>query len=233
MHQQSQPRFSSRRILIAGVGLVTAVLLVAILLASPDEECDAIDLLPQLGPGQIVEDCGKFRFPRGNRTLHLSEDDHSNVHIAVHVRSSVVCCVPFTTIPYRTVPWESVEHEVVVESEREWFASVDRYDRLWVYYGRWDKQWGNLRKLPGGGTRPYAPAIIMHGLSFLRSGGLTVHGQVVSDTGDWGGVPADFLKRVQEATELETDEKCVIPATPPTFTSQQDFEITQRLKHAS
>lgn len=229
VHKSDQQHFLIWSIFIVGASVV--VLLVALLI-TPDQE-HPTDTLPQLVAGQIVESNGEHRSPSGKRTLVISDDDTGNIHIAVHVQSSAVWCIPFTNIPYRTEPWDYVELRVVVESERDWFASVDQYDRLWVYYSRWDKQWGELRELPSGNTRPYAPAVVMHGLSFHGSGGLSVGGQVVDETGDWIGVPAGFLKRVQSAAESDDESKMLVPLNAPTFNSQQVLEITRRHKHAS
>jgi len=191
------------------------------------------DLLPELRAGQIVENIGEFRFPRGKRTLQLSEDDNGNVHIAVYVQSSAVWCIPFTKIPYRTRLLNHIEHRVIFESERHWFATVDQYDRLWIYYGCWDKQWGKLRQLPSGGTRPYSPAVIRHGLSLLPNGSITpLDGRIIDDTGDWVGVPKKFLHHVQKAMESETDYQPVIPAKAPAFTPEQHNQLTQWLKQS-
>ena len=230
-NQPQQDRCQRWRIFAAGSSLIALVAVVAMLLISSEDE--PTDTLPQLVAGQIVEATGKTRLPSGKRWMEVSEDDSGNLHIEVYRESTAVRCIPFTGIPYRTSAWAYVEHSIVVESERDWFVSADQYDRIWVYYGRWAKEWGALRKMPGGGTHPYAPAVIMHGLSFLDSGGLSGGVQSVGDTGDWGGVPATFLNRVRAVTESGDVNKMAIPAKAPTFTTKQAYDLNQLLKQAS
>lgn len=226
--QQSAIR--RRHTLAAGVSVIALVVLAALTLF-PGEEKAAVEL-PQLTAGQIVQATGKLRLPSGKRWLEVAEDDTGNVHIEVHRDSTVVRCIPFTRIPYHTSPWAYVETSVVIESERDWFVCVDQYDRLWVYYGRWDKQWGKLRELSCGSTRSYPPDVLRLGMSFLPSGDITpLSREVVTATGDWVGVPAEFLRRVQRATKSEPAFPA--PSQSPKFTPEQQQKISRWFKRAS
>jgi len=226
MHQHTARRFNVRRVLIAAVSIAGAVtlLLVCQLLSKKNTES-----LPQLRAGQLVHNCGEFRFPNDSRTLEVSELESGNVSIAIRAESSVVWCIPFTKIPYRTSSQSYIKHQVVVESERDWFGSVDRYNRLWIFYGRWNKQWGQLRELPGGGTRPYAPAVILQGFSFSPSGTLVRGSKLVMRSGDWAGAPTRFLQRVQNATKMEAENCLLVPANAPIFTPAQKIQMKRLL----
>jgi hypothetical protein len=206
---------------------VLAVLIASLALKDPNAA------LPQLAAGQIVDKCGKFRFPDGNRILQIWQDDVGNTRIVVHAKSSVASHIPFTQVPYKTVSRDYIPFRYVFESERGWFASVDQYDRLWVYYGGWDKQWGQLRKLPSGWTRPYPPAVTRHGVSFLPTISVPIlNDQIVSETGDWAGVPAQFFHRVRNASEVKNDILTSLPADAPTFSPVQHKQITKWLEQA-
>ena len=217
----------------ASVAVVTLLFAMAFAIfnRSP-HQADPNASLPQLLAGQIIETCGKYRFPTGDSSLEVTEDQSGNISVAVRVQSSVVWCLPLTRIPYRTASWSYIEHQITVESELVWFVSVDQYERLWVYYGNWDSQWGELRKRPSGGTRPYASAVIMAGLSFLSSGALALGSEVVTETNNWAGVPVQFLDRVRSASATHPSKRTSLPLNTPTLTKEQRVQMIQRLCHA-
>ncbi|MBL8820405.1 MAG: hypothetical protein JNL58_30555 [Planctomyces sp.] len=226
-HQDNRRRLLFRRPVIGFVGLAF-VLLIAWAIVSRTRQHQTASL-PQVGPDQMVQTVGIYKFPNGTRTLEVTEDNNGNVCITVRIQASTSLLIPLTKLTFRTGSADFIEHQIVFESERDWFAAVDSFDRLWIYYGRWNKQWGDLRKLPGGGTRPYQAAVIMHGLSFLDSQSVVQGSQVVTDTGHWDGVPAQFLEQVRSAMLSETNSDLQIPSHPPAFTSEQQALLLRRL----
>ena len=140
------------------------------------------NLPPRLNWQQVVSLPGTYRFPTGNNSIQVAKDQSGNLTITVHRQGTRFYFFPYTYS----------EQPITFESEREWFLSVDRYQRLWVYHGHWDRTWGKLRQMPSGGTIPYAPAVLLHGSFFLKNGVLVSGSSVVTETGDWVGVPAEF-----------------------------------------
>lgn len=97
----------------------------------------AILSIPQrLEPGQVIDRYGTYRFPAGRRTLRIQKDVSGNVVVTVRHRA----------MRYRFIPYMVSNTLATFESERDWFISVDEYDRLWVYHGHWDRAWGPLRE---------------------------------------------------------------------------------------
>jgi hypothetical protein len=176
-----------------------------------------------LQPGQVVDTLGDYKCPNGRQTLRIKKDDSGNIHISVSRRATL-----FSIIPYSY--WD---RSATFESERDWFASVDQYDRLWIYQGHWDKRWGRLREMPSGGTIPYAPAVLMEGISFTSSGELVTGGNVVTATGNWAGVPQQFFDRIPKRSSAQLSSDQEFPTTPPRFTREQHSQVIRLLPSAS
>lgn len=228
--QYERRQMNNRRFLIlimVSVALITGAGFCIIAL-SPSEKSPGKSI-PGIKVGEIVDKKGRFRFPEGNRILAISEDATGNICVVVLAPSKVIMCVPIIGIPYRTVPSHVTESRDIFESERNWFVSVDQYDRLWVYYGRWEKSWGPLRELPGGTTRPYAPAVLVYGLELTRPDAPVFSGWSVNETSDWVGVPAPFLEKVRNATTTEPEDKLFLPTETPAFTPHQELLLFRRL----
>lgn len=114
------------------------------------------------------------------------------------------------------------------EAEREWFVCVDRVQRLWVFRGRWKKEWGDKRKLPLGDFVPTPHAVLLFGMNSLRNGGIEIAVYGISSMGHWSGVPPDFFDRIpdkDQGTSVWGDIP-KIPDSPPPLTKQQIKEIT-------
>lgn len=84
------------------------------------------------------------------------------------------------------------------EAERNWFLTVDRYERLWLYRGPWNRNWPNRRDMPSGGTVPYPPSVLMDGWWFDRRSQLCIGCLDVSLTATWGDVPREFYDRIPD-----------------------------------
>ncbi|HIF01352.1 MAG TPA: hypothetical protein EYQ63_31220 [Fuerstia sp.] len=177
----------------------------------------------RLRPGQVIDEVGDYRFPTGKRTLSIAEDDFGNIHVTVQHKATRLYFIPYS---YSDRP-------TLFESERDWFVSVDQYDRLWIYHGHWDRAWGELRQMPSGGTIPYAPAVLMHGLSFTASGHLVSGSNVVTATGKWAGVPQPFFDRIPDRESAQWGNVPVLPRTALQFTTEQQAEVSSRIRQAS
>ena len=173
----------------------------------------------RLRPGHVVDKAGEYRLPSGS-TLKIAEDDAGNVHVTVRQKSTRFYCIPYFYSDRITV----------FGSERDWFASVDEYDRIWVYHGHWDRKWGELRKMPSGGTVPYAPAVLRDGLAFYAPNRLGRGSEVVTATGNWAGVPQEFLNRIPDRNGAQWGNVPAIPKTAPKFTKQQEMQMASRLR---
>jgi hypothetical protein len=179
--------------------------------------------LPQrLSAGQVVDQFGTYRFPTGRRTLQIAKDDFGNVTVSVSRQMRRFYVIPYTvTAPQSTF-----------ESERDWFVCVDKYQRLWVYHGHWDRAWGKLRQMPSGGTIPYAPAVIMHGSWFGGPGRLFDGGNVVTESGDWAGVPQQFFDRIPSRDGAQWGNVPPVPTSAIQFDAQQEIQIENHLRRA-
>jgi ribonuclease HII len=109
----------------------------------------------------------------------------------------------------------------IFESERDWFVSVDQYDRLWIYHGHWDRAWGELRQMPSGGIIPFSPSVLLHGMSFTDAGHLADGSNVVTATGHWAGVPQQFLNRIPDRESAQWGNVPPVPESAPQFTKPQ------------
>jgi hypothetical protein len=192
-------RFRAAAIVVVAIG----ALLVAIAIVAG---------APRLRPDEIVREFGAYDSPGNRFRVVVAESDQK--------------AVTFTLVSPN--PWKRLTTRlshgrlmpgVEFEVERDWFFCFDQYDRLWVFVGRWDRDWGPLRQLPGGGTRPYPQAVTMLGIFF--SGGSRPSGaSVVSDTGEWKGVPPRFFAEIPEkegSAVTVWGEIPPIPDEPPEF----------------
>lgn len=209
--QQSKTpkRSHAIRALVAVVGVV-ALLTVLVLVWN---------LPPRLNSQQVVNQLGTYRFPTGNSTLQIAKDQSGNLTITVHRQTTRFYFIPYT---YTDPP-------ITFEAEREWFVSVDKYQRLWVFHGHWDQTWGELRQMPSGGTIPYDPAVSVHGWQFTPNGLLASGFNLVSETGDWAGVPAEFFARIRDSGNATWGNAPAIPDSAPPLTKQQESQLASRL----
>ncbi|QDT84556.1 hypothetical protein MalM14_22160 [Gimesia chilikensis] len=178
--------------------------------------------LPQtLTAGEVIDQLGVYRYPDGRKLVKITRTEAGNVKITTSQLS----------YRYFIIPRRTVDQFHTFEAEREWFVSVDQYQRLWLFVGRWQKEWGPNRKMPSGGTVPWVQSVLMQGLMLLESGEVAMGVNVPSSTGDWEGVPQAFFdlipgkdKKVPVWGEVEP-----IPESPPKFTKKQEKKLTQKL----
>lgn len=197
----------------AGCAIV-AVLVLAVVVSGPQ----------RLQPGEVIDEFGEYRFPSGNRKLSITKDESGNVRVAIHRQK-----FPFYCGPYGYFPADMPEF---FESERNWFVSVDQYNRLWEYRGHWDREWGALRQMPSGGTIPYAPAVFLNGMFFTSSGFLVRGESVVTATGHWAGVPEQFFNRIPDRESAQWGTVPPIPTERPQFSGQEKERLTNLLNRA-
>lgn len=212
-----QPRFSVRVRLLLGIVFLLLAIVVVVILRLP----------PKLEAGQVIDQFGVYRFPAGGHQFEIKKTADNNVQIILHRR--------ITEVKLFSIPVYSrlaADRPISFEAERGWFVSVDRYQRLWIFHGLWDKEWGAPRPMPSGGTVPYAPAVLMQGSWFLPSGKLVLGGNVVSETGEWAGVPSAFFDRLPDKNQELSIWGNIppIPQSPPPFTKQQQMMLEQKLK---
>lgn len=181
------------------------------------------NLPPRLNSQQVVSTPGTYRFPTGHQAIQVAKDHLGNITITVHRQGTRLFFLPFTY----------TEPPITFESEREWFLSVDRYQRLWVFHGHWDREWGESRQMPSGGTIPYGPAVLLHGPFFQKDGALVSGSCVVTETGDWAGVPAEFLARIRNSGNVKWGKATAIPDSPPPLTRVQESRLSSGPQRAS
>lgn len=213
---QQQLRLSVRvRLLLGVVFLLLAIVVVAI-----------FRLPPKLEAGQVIDQFGVYRFPSGGHQLEINKTAEGNVQIFYHRR--VTEFAPFS-IPI--ISNLTTDQPLTFEAERNWFVCVDRFERLWIYQGRWHKKWAPKRKMPSGGATQNTQGVFMEGLIFYRPGQLGLGGQIVSITGDWTGVPAVFFDRIPNKNQGTSVWGNIppIPQSPPPFTKQQQTMLEQKL----
>lgn len=214
---ESQTRWKQRTRFLFAVGFLLMMIAAIIFYRLP----------PKLEAGQVIDTCGLYRFPSGGHQLEIRKTAENNLKITIHRR--VVEFSLFSIPVYSRLAPDRPSH---FEAERDWFVAVDRYQRLWVYYGRWDREWGEKRKMPSGGTVPYASSVSMEGSWFLPSGELATGYNSARMTDFWQGVPSAFLERIPK--EFYDPQKWPdmppVPESAPAYTKQQETMLYQKLK---
>jgi hypothetical protein len=177
-------------IAIASVSFVTLLLAAVMLLISPES----------LQPGQCIQGYGRYASSRGHRRVTVSESSIGTVRIVLHE------------------PWREFfgltthsQHDFAeFEVQREWFLCFDEYDRLWLFVGAWNTDWGATRQLKSGGYWPHTQSVLMSGVWF--DGPRDLRGSVVvSSTGDWEGVPIEFFDRIPGKDAAVWGERSQVP----------------------
>ncbi|WP_459554517.1 hypothetical protein [Lacunimicrobium album] len=196
-----------------GIGVIVVGVVVAVCLAVWDPR-------PRLKVGQVVDRVGEYRYPSGDRRLKIIEDADGNIAISTQYR----------VMRYYLFPVWFENNNTLFESERDWFATVDQYERLWVYHGPWDKAWGPKRKMPSGGTVPYPPAVIVDGVIPFGRRGFRRGSMVVSSIGDWRGVPWEFFHRIPDKNDGTWGHGQTIPATPLVYSVSDEREIEKEIR---
>ncbi len=164
---------------------------------------------PNLTPGQIVDQSGQYHSPNGRFYLEITETTEGNIRLSQLESTRRFSIIPSTT-----------EIRVFeIESERGWFVCFDKYDRLWVYEGKWNPRWDKIRE--SFGVSPHSPVVSQHGFVYLS--GRAVRGSsVVSIAGDWAGVPPEFFDRIPDKWSRKWGDIPPIPTSAPPLTPQQE-----------
>ena len=194
--------------IVAVLGVVALLVIIAVIRSLP----------PRLSPEQLVNQFGTYRFPTGNSTLQIAKDGSGKINVTVHQQTNLFYFIPHTST--------DLPHSF--ESDREWFVSVDEYQRLWVFHGHRQRSWGNLHAMPSGGAIPHEPAVIRIGEYITPNGQMVSGYNLVSRTGDWAGVPREFFARIPDRGNAPA-----IPDTAPPLTKQQQSQLASRLRQAS
>ena len=97
----------------------------------------------------------------------------------------------------------------------EWFVAMDQYERIWIFVGASSDTGGRQE-----------PAVFMHGLAFDNDGQTRTVCSQVSRTGNWSGVPEEFLLRVRKASPRLVSP---IPSIAPTFKPEQKSRLLAQL----
>lgn len=169
----------------------------------------------QLEPGECVSEPGVYRSPGGGYRITIFEPSDGFKSIALTRR--------------RRRFWIWYEYvagrPTLVDQERDWFHCFDQYDRLWNYHGRWNKAWGATRQHPGGGYSPHTPAVILEGAMYSDGRGPMMGSSVVSEVGNWEGIPGPFFDRIPDKDKPIWGDIPPIPSAPPEFTPAQEMAI--------
>ena len=184
-------------------------------------------LPPKLEAGQVIDECGFYRFPSGGHQLEIKKTTENNMQITVHRR-----VVEFSLFSIPVYSRLAPDQPTYFGAERDWFVAVDRYQRLWIYRGPWDLEWGAPRLLPSRGYGQLFPAVTMDGSWFEPNGELVTGGYVASMTGNWDGVPPAFFERMpkQFHDPREWPDVPPVPESAPAFTKQQETMLYKQLK---
>lgn len=97
----------------------------------------------------------------------------------------------------------------------EWFVSMDQYQRIWIFIGESTDRGGRQE-----------PVVFMHGPVFRDDQIKTVTSEV-SRSGDWSGVPEEFLLRVRKASPQLMLQ---IPSVASTFLPEQHSRLLAQLE---
>ncbi len=160
------------------------------------------DALPSLLAGQPVNAIGTYRLQNGDRTLEIEKDETGEMNAAIRSPATRPL-FPFTKIAFLNVQYRRNESQVGFDGRCEWVVSVDEYNRLWVCVSSRTSR---------------VPIVSVHGLLPQQSGTLVKGFEVVTSTGNWTGIPEQFLKRIRDTYNAEDG---MFPEKPPEFTAEQ------------
>jgi len=161
----------------------------------------------RLAPDQIVDQFGTYALPDGNQAYHVSRTADGHVRVRQLVRQTRFYFLP-TTIEFLCAEFES---------ERRWLLCFDRYDRLWLFVGKWEPQWGERSKLPSGGWWVnYQQVIVCDRFGI----------EVVSSTGNWAGVPTAFFDCLPGKQEpVWGGVSPPVPHSPPPLSATEERRL--------
>lgn len=175
---------------------------------------------PKLEVGQVIDQFGTFRFPAGHNRLEIEKTASGNVEVSIYRRET----------GFHFFPSMKKQGPLTFEAKRDWFVCVDSFQRLWVFRGRWKKEWG---KMPLGDAVPASQAVLMFGMNTLSNGGIEIAAYIVSSSGNWSGVPHAFFDRIPDKDQGTAvwGEIPKIPDAPLPLTQQQKKMLTDTLQN--
>ncbi|MBT6154745.1 MAG: hypothetical protein HOL01_10015 [Planctomycetaceae bacterium] len=171
-----------------------------------------------LTAGQIVDQPGQYLSPNGSFHLKITETKEGNIRLTRLNSKRRHYFIPSSV---ETLLFE-------FEGEREWFFCFDKYDRLWVFRGKWNSQWGETHEISGGFV-PHVPDVLREGFMF-NSGQIFSGFNAVSSTGDWAGVPPEFFDRMPDKRNGKWGNITLIPDHAPPLTRQQESMARETLR---
>lgn len=197
-----------RRRAVLGMGFIAVACLALINISNRRPPEDALPLLPV---GKTTSSVGVYRLFGSELTLQIHRDQNGEIHADIRSPRMTTQFVPFTPIPLRILHDTQRECGGVISSGVNWFVSVDECKNLWVCCGR-----------PGSSR----PNVTVYGLRFFPPNNRLVRGfEGVLETGNWTGVPPQFLERIH--AEYDTD---LVPTEPRGYTEDQALQIARLQK---
>lgn len=177
---------------------------------------------PRLEVGRVIDQFGTFRFPSGGNRLEIKKTESGNVEVSVFRKRS----------GFHFFPLINKQGPLTFEAERDWFVSVDGVQRVWVFRGRWKKEWGDKRKMPLGDVVPSIQAVQLFGMYLLSNGGIEIAVYDPGFSGDWSGVPQTFFDRIPDKDQGTAvwGEIPELPDSPPPLSNQQKKMFTKILQ---
>jgi hypothetical protein len=152
----------------------------------------------QLVEGKVFDDIGSFACGDGRFSLNIASMPSGATSISVVVDDGS------STYPV---------FETGAKNE-EWFVSMDQYQRIWIFIGASSDKSGRQE-----------PVVFMHGLKF-RDGEIKTVISEVTRSGDWSGVPEEFLLHVRKASPQFMSH---IPSVASTFPPEQHSRLLAQL----
>lgn len=152
----------------------------------------------QVEEGRVFDDLGTFACGDGRFALNIASMPSGATSISVVVDDGS------STYPV---------FETGAKNE-EWFVSMDQYQRIWMFIGASSDKGGRQE-----------PVVFMHGLEF-RDGEIKTVISEVTRSGDWSGVPEEFLLRVRKASPQFMSQ---IPSVASTFPPEQHSRLLAQL----
>ncbi len=152
----------------------------------------------QLVEGRVFDDLGTFACGDGRYAMKIASTPSGAIII------NVVADDGYSTYPVFSTGAKN----------EEWFVSMDQYQRIWIFIGASSDKSGRQD-----------PVVFMHGLE-LRDRQIKTVTSEVTKSGDWNGVPEEFLLRVRKASPQLMAQ---IPSVPSTFPPEQHSRLLAQL----
>jgi hypothetical protein len=182
-----------------------------------------------LSPNEVLKELGHFDFCDGKYSVEIASlpSGKTSLSILRNQRQGRGAVDSYPVFKIGGIP-----------STNDWFVSLDEFKRLWIFVGPSSEGDETSRN-------PYT-VVYLFGHAFDQNGKLAHRTEQVSITGNWAGVPGDFLSRVHSSLSrlddlklgppqtprgFTPDElKAVLPQTPPGFTPEQMAQLAEAIR---